>query len=325
MKKLGPTLACAWLCSAACTGQRASAVPGEPVQVAGAQFIAGALPGEPPATPSDAATSPMSPVPLAIDDAVTHPFAPLAAGATHQQFSGLATQDAVAIGVALVDGGTGYWVVPVSSLDPFYPGKVDWGFYADFSPQLPPGRHKLRLVAIDEGGAAGRQVDVSVCIDSIVPDNGHACIPTQSPPAAVISLLWDAPFDLDLHVLRPDGTDVNGKGAARGSSGGAAPDGGPALDRDSLRGCVADGFRREDVVFQSPPAPGVYGIYADPFSSCGQAAARFTVTVYALTGTCPGCTLEPTFVQSGELLALQATGGAAPGLFIHDVELPRSP
>jgi hypothetical protein len=327
MRGLRAAMACAWLGVVACAGQSSSVDPTEPIQIVGGQFIAGALPGALPEGSLDAA--PVDPVKLghlAIDDAVSRPFGALVPGATHQQFSGLATQDAVAIGVAFADAGTGYWVVPVGGLNPQVSGEVEWGFFVDFNPQDLPGRHKLRLVAIDAAGGAGRQVEVPVCIDSAVPDNDHTCFPDHAPPAALISLLWDDNFDLDLHVVTPDGTDISAKPPTGDQFDGGAADGGaPAIDRDSVHSCVPDGFRREDVVFQSPPAPGVYRIYVNPFAPCGQVAVRFTVIVYALAGACPDCALESTFAQSGELLSSQATGGAAPGLFIHEVELPQGP
>jgi hypothetical protein len=323
-------LACACLEAVACKGGSSSVAPNEPIQVAGGQFIAGVLPGMPPWVSVDgAAQDPAELTHLAIDDAVSRPFGPLVPGAAHQQFSGFATQDAVAIGVTMADEGTGYWVVPVGGLNPQLPGKVDWEYFADFNPQDPPGRHKLRLVAIDAAGGAGRQVEVPVCIDSLLPDNGHTCIPDRVPPAAVISLQWDDDFDLDLHVVTPDGVDISAKAPQPPTDGqfdGGAPDGGvPAVDRDSLVACVPDGFRQEDLIFQSPPVPGIYRIYAKPFAACGQMAVRFTVNVYALTGACPDCGLEASFTQSGELLASQAVADTTSGLFIHEVELPQGP
>jgi hypothetical protein len=327
MRRLVAALAWAWLGAAACSGQSSSVAPNEPMQVEHAQFIPGALPGLPPWVAVDGATEdPAELTHLAIDDAVSRPFGALLPGATHQQFAGFATQDAVAIGVALADVGSGYWVVPVAGLNPQMLGKVDWEFFSDFNANAASGRHKLRLVAIDATGAAGRQVEVPLCIDSFVPDNGHACIPDNAPPAALISLVWDDNFDLDLHVLTPDGVDINAKPAIDSQFDAGAADGGvPAIDRDSIRGCVFDGYRREDVIFQSPPDPGTYGIYAKPFAACGQTAVRFTVTVYALAGACPDCALEATFTQGGEFLSIQAAGDTTPGLFIHEVELPQGP
>jgi hypothetical protein len=88
------------------------------------------------------------------------------------------------------------------------------------------------------------------------------------------------------------------------------------IDRDSLAGCVPDGLRQEDLVFQNTPPRGTYQVVADPFAACNQAAVRFTFTVYRLSGACPACTLQRVFTQAGELLSMQATGGASPGLYV---------
>jgi hypothetical protein len=339
----------AWLYAAlvtlACNGHESSVVPSEPIQVTWqsgakettAQFVRGALPGEPQLVPVDGgldggvdagldagSTAPAAASRLAID-ANSRPFGALVPGAAHQQYAGLVTQDAAAIGVAFDTLGSGYWVVPVAGPDPMYPGKVAWTFYVNFNSADDAGQHELRMVALDDAGSAGTQIGVPVCIDSSVPDNDHACIPDLPPPATVISLRWDDNFDLDLHVVTPSGADLSARNPAGAAlDGGIAPDAiGAAVDRDALRNCVFDGFRREDLIFKKAPSPGAYKIYVEPFAACGQASARFTVSVYTLTGTCPTCALEPTFSQSGELLAMQVTGGTNSGLFIHELELPQ--
>jgi hypothetical protein len=196
-------------------------------------------------------------------------------------------------------------------------------------------------VAIDAAGVAGRQVDAPVCIDSVIPDNMHACVPDRAPPAAVVTLRWDDNFDLDLHVVTPDGTDINPRHPLVPAAAGTPPPtpDSPAIlcsplrlatfdaciDRDSLGSCIPDGLRQEDVIFTSAPAPGPYRVYVDPFAPCGQPAVRFTVSVYTRSGVCPNCALAPIFTQSGELLSIQVTGGATAGLFIQQIELPQGP
>ncbi len=290
---------------AACEGQPAPTGLDEPMQVLGGQFIEGALPYG--AGPSVA--------PAGFNNQVVTP------GAGAKSVSGLVDLAASSVGVRFADLGTGYWVVPAAEPDSQSPGERAFRFTASFNADDPAGLHPMRFVAIDGAGRAGGQSQVSLCIASRVPDNLHACVPSAAPPNTVLSLRWDTNFDLDLHVVTPDGRDINPKmpvGADVPAN--TMPDAGaPRIDRDSLGACVADGLRQEDLVFQSAPPPGTYQVRVDPFAACGQSAARFVFTEYRTTGVCPGCSLAPTVSQAGELLSSQVTGGASVGLFVADV------
>jgi hypothetical protein len=319
----------------------ASVAPNEPLQVANGQFTLGPLPGRPPFFSLDG--GPENPADLTQRAIITGTSATITgpgvvpAGDIDDLYTGFATSDSVAIGVELKDLSTGYWVVPTAGFEANtgVPG-VNWAVTANFNPAAPAGHHVLRFVAIDAAGRAGTQVDASVCIDPAVPDNMHTCLPNRAPPAAVISLKWDDNFDLDLHVVTPDGTEINQAHPLLGSPDGVAPARtSPAslcsttdtfaacLDHDSFVNCIPDGLRQEDVIFPASPAPGLYKIYVDPFAPCGQVAVRFTTSVYVLTGACPNCGLVRTFTQSGELLSFQVTGGASTGLFVAQIELPQ--
>ena len=100
-------------------------------------------------------------------------------------------------------------------------------------PAAPP----LRAVAIDGAGNGGTQLDTVLCIENRIPDNGHACDPTQAVPAVVFSLRWDANFDVDLHVITPDGTDIEPSDQPARLPGRrrAAARERPLIDRDSPR------------------------------------------------------------------------------------------
>jgi hypothetical protein len=324
--RLCAALACA-VALPGCDGATPNPGPTEALQVSGGQFVPGDLPGFPLATDAGSASDGGDagpPAHLQITQ-LGVPQLPVVAGAATQSISGVVTEDAQSIGVRFADVGTGYWVVPVGAPDLLYPAQLDFGLRANFAPTIPPGQHKLLAVAIGNGSGpgggpnAGVQSQGTICIQNVVPDNGHACNAAAIPPAAVISLSWDTNFDLDLHVVTPDGRDINPKTPLGGpvDGGGAPPATAPSIDRDSLGSCVADGLRREDVIFPVAPAPGLYSIYVDPFASCGQSAARFTVTVYTMAGTCPACAQQAVYTQTGELLAVQATGGATTGLFVH--------
>jgi hypothetical protein len=315
----------------ACDGQSMPIAVGEPIQVRGGQFIAGPLPGTPPqvvpeggassgaaGTTGDAGAAPAGPLAVTNVGFTSQIVQPGEAG---KPVSGRVSSDAVAVAFRFADMGSGYWVVPVQGSDPAYPGELTFGFSADFDANDAPGHHPIRFVALGPSGQAGSQFELELCIDPLIPDNGHTCVdPTAAPPDTVISLAWDADFDLDLHVHTPGGTDINPKipYGITYDAGQRPPANAPHIDRDSLLRCVPDGFRREDLVFTDPPPPGDYEIYVDPFDSCGKPAVRFTVTVYRASGTCPECALKQTWSQGGELLASQATGGASPPLFVAD-------
>jgi hypothetical protein len=341
--------------TAACSGQTADQGVTEPIQVsatpgqAAAQFVAGPLPGTPPfdAGPSSEAGedggghadggAPSLP-PLTVTMVTfTNPF--ITSGYAGTKVLGDVTSDAVAVGVQLADQGTGYWVVPTQGADVNFPGQSVLGFSVSFNRADTAGFTNLRLVGISASGSAGLQVNAPICIQPRVPDNGHACSPPSNPrpvPAAVLSLTWDTAFDLDLVVITPSGRNVNPKSDTTTAAivdSGSIPVPAPAsvglfdgtigvIDRDSMGECVVDGWREEDLVFQDYPSElGNYLIYADPFQSCGQAAVRFTLTIWE-----PGSdgNLHATFTSSGELLSSQTTGGEPPdgasvaGLYIAE-------
>jgi hypothetical protein len=103
--------------------------------------------------------------------------------------------------------------------------------------------------------------------------------------------------------------------------GGVAPGGG-VLDRDSDANCVPDGQNREDIVWQDAPASGLYLAYANLFSACGKSSVRFTLTLYVPEPVDGGQAMVAKLTQSGELLAVQANGGASLGLYVADFSFP---
>jgi len=302
----------------ACSGgQHANVGVTEPIQVPGGQFIPGDLPGEPPAPDGGVTELEGGAVaPLSIES-VDFNNVNVVPGASNKSFGGVVTNDAVAVGVRLADIGSGYWVVPVAGSDSTVPSANDFSFSASFDIDDPPGNRPLRMVAIDANGNGGTQLDTELCIEWRIPDNRHACVPSNPVPAVVFSLQWDTNFDVDLHVVTPDGTDVNPKTnpLAVPIDAGEPPPGDPKIDRDSLGQCVPDGWRQEDLVFPDYPATGPYDIYADPFAACGQSAVRFVLTIYEAGGD---GNLHATFTQAGELLANDQTGGGSSGLFITE-------
>jgi hypothetical protein len=301
------------LALAGCTG--APTGIGEPIVVHGATFVAGPLPGSP---PPDGGT-PASPDVTAIQSSNNAFFAGQAGAA----YTGDVTDDATAIAVCFPDLGTGYWVMAPGPPDGTDPGNLTWSMTFDIGASTPPGLHNLRFAAIDAAGASGSQVDQPVCVDTPYPDNYNACQPSRAPPAVVLSLAWDEPVDLDLVLVAPGGTVLSNKHPSTGPLGdaGVLPGDG-ALDRDSDADCVADGRNREDVVWKQAPVAGTYLAYANLASACGKQAVRFTLTLYVAEPADGGQALVPVLTQAGEMLALQANGGTALGLYVAAFSFP---
>jgi hypothetical protein len=316
----------------ACSNETLSEGANEPLQVhdsllkENARFKTGKLPGSAPLSAARIAAGAKPSLPgitsLPAQSGVTF------AGATDKVYTGRASPSAAAVAVALKGAGSGYWLVPVGAADPLNNGEYQFGVTVDFSDQVPVGSRDLLFVALDEHGGAGTQFDQPICIAPVIPDNLNACRPTIAPPALVISLSWDAPVDLDLEVVAPDGKLVDAKHPstvpAEGDAGIPTPL--PAdvgtLDRDSNAGCVVDGHQREDLVFQEKPAKGHYLVYANLFDSCGQASARFELSFHAGRAAKKAGTYQvvQTFDTAGELLQLDENGGAGRGLFITEFD-----
>lgn len=330
------------LATAACSeGEVANIGLTEPIQING-QFIPGNLPGTTSAADAGAAEDAGAPgddgggppAHLEIISATFPNVSGFVAGQGGVPINGLVTNDTAAVGVRFADMGTGYWVVVTGPID-IQSGYNTFSMQASFNADDPPGPHDVLFVAVDSAGNAGPQFRESICLDSVVPDNMHACIPNNWPPTAVFSLSWDVDFDLDLHVVTPDGTDINAKThpsndfPGYGDAGAQVPPATARIDRDSLDHCIPDGYRREDVYWPQPgppsatvplntPAHGTYLVYANPFAPCGQTAVRFQFTLYKLAGQCPDCKLVPDPPVSGEILAGQVTGGSMQSTFVTE-------
>ena len=309
---------------ASCTGEQTSPNTGigEPVRIESGQFVPGSLPGSPQLAADASPDAGVDPQVTDVNVANTA----IEQGELGLVFSGHATTDAQAVGVRFADMGSGYWVVPVGAPDPTDEGLLTWQASADFGRNLPPGFHDLVFAAIAADGSSGTQSDLSVCIDTPVPDNLNICVPKRLPPAAVLSLSWDSPVNLDLVVEDPSGVVVGGVTASSRppDAGVAASTSNGVLDRDSNANCVIDDIDREDIVWQSTPASGSYQVWVDLFSACGQPAVTFSVSLWLAEAQPDGTQrliqqVPP--IATGVLTAEQANGGSGPGLFVGDFVL----
>jgi hypothetical protein len=311
------------LVAVGCGGERSPTAYSEPMKVRTAVFKEGALPGAPP---------PDGGFPSGADAGVAGPRVTLVelisgltrAGQSGKTLGGRTTTDAVAVAVAFEGAGTGYWLQPTGFPDPTRGGELSFDMVIDFAAEAPTGNQRLVFSAIDADGVAGPQLTSALCVAGDVPDNLNACAPTLPPPAAVISLSWYGVADLDLEVTTPDGRVVNRRHPSTAGKGAGAPavaDGG-VLDNDAQGGCRPQGAQRENLIFQSPPPRGAYQIRVNLFDACGAAHAPFQVQLYTREATGEKTSrLVERGSKTGSLLARQANGGSAPGLYIGDFGL----
>jgi hypothetical protein len=302
----------------ACGGQPSPSGLDEPLRVHGAQFHEGALPGAP---EGDAGVPDGSPAVTALESA----NALLRLRQPGKVFSGRTNPRGATVGLRFPELGTGWWQLNVGGPDPTFDNDYTWTLQADFGDALPIGLHALRFVAIDPDGRAGPQRDFRVCVVPDVPDNLNACDPTIAPPDTVISLGWDEDVDLDLVVETPDGRIVDARHPSTLEPvGGSVPREAGALDRNSNANCAIDGIRRENLVFQGAPAPGVYRLYVNLFNACGHPASRYRVTTHLREILDGGraSRVRESFRRDGILTALAANGGSSRGTFVGEVTLP---
>jgi len=87
-----------------------------------------------------------------------------------------------------------------------------------------------------------------------------------------VSVAWDAPTDVDLHVTDPSGEEIYFAHKTSASGGN--------LDLDSNAACTIDHVNNENVVWPTGSAPsGTYTVQLVYWSACSQPQSNYTVTV----------------------------------------------
>jgi hypothetical protein len=293
--------------SVACDAASASLGLDEPIRITDAQFHEGPMPGAAPGStePVDgpAVTA------LNLNNFVVYN------GAASKRFSGRAQRRAVAVGVAMPGFSDGWWVLPTRGVDVNDPDEVTFLSTLGFHPQLEPGLHPLRLVALDAEGRAGRQRDWEICLLPPYPDNRNACDSANDPPEVVVTLSWDRDADVDLEIVTPSGRRVT-PGKPR-----VDPDDedSPRIDRDSLGRCEPDGARRESIAFQERPS-GTWRFYVRLYDACENAGTRWELLVLEAEGRSGDRRLVPMRERVGRLIHPHDTvGSEGPGLFVTEI------
>lgn len=87
-----------------------------------------------------------------------------------------------------------------------------------------------------------------------------------------VSVAWDAPTDVDLHVTDPSGEEIYFANTSSVSGG--------TLDLDSNAACTIDNVNNENIVWPTGSAPtGTYTVELVYWSACSQPQSNYTVTV----------------------------------------------
>lgn len=307
----------ALLCALSACGKDEGPGLEEPIRVTPAVYTEGPLPGS--VYDPDGGIAPTGPRVTAVES----PSAIVVVGARGRTFQGRTTADAYAVAVALDELGAAHWVEPVGAPDPTAMGERTWTMNIDFASDLEPGIYDLNFVAVDSAGVAGVQSPYPLCIVPDYPDNLNACDPRLATPAVIVTLTWDTQSDVDLLVVTPDGKTVSAKAPSTVLDDGVIPPEALADPttgihlRDSNGACELDGLRRESVLWQEAPLPGLYLVYANLFDACGEPIAHFTATVWRRAMREDGTfTLARDDVKRGSLLPLAANGGARLGTYV---------
>ncbi len=88
-----------------------------------------------------------------------------------------------------------------------------------------------------------------------------------------VSVTWDAPTDVDLHVVDPAQEEIYFANLTSASGG--------TLDLDSNAACTIDGINNENITWPVSGAPsGTYEVSLVYWSACSQPQTNYTVTVF---------------------------------------------
>jgi hypothetical protein len=177
----------------------------------------------------------------------------------------------VLVGLA---GDVGHWVVQAGLADPTVPDFLTVARSLTLALDAPLGPTTLQLEPVTDGEVGPRTELPLEILER-----------TQPSGTLVVSLRWDTPSDLDLHVVDANGVEIWARNPnSWAATPGRPPDpdawrSGGLLDADSNEACVIDGRNVENVVWTQPPPAGHYLVRVDTFSLCTASAARWSVDV----------------------------------------------
>ena len=210
-------------------------------------------------------------------------------------------------------GDPDHWVLGAKGFDFVVQDELQFSARLEFSHAITDEEVRVQLQAADENGRLGPIEEASFIMADSVP-----------PAILLVSLAWDAPVDLDLHVRDADGVVVGAKNinSYEPIPGTIDPDAwrqGGFLDFDSNQHCELDLRNRENVVWlEGDPPAGRYQVYAHLFSSCGQASVNMTTTAH-LGGELVS---EGGATQYDFDSRVHPSGDEAPGLLLMEFDVP---
>lgn len=149
---------------------------------------------------------------------------------------------------------------------------------------LPAASYNTIVFTIPQTAPSSFTVGVAVSVGPTDPIGPYVTIGVNLTPVGLgdvqVSLAWDAPSDLDLHLVEPDS--VTGAAGGREIYYGASVDTATQgkLDLDSNAACNIDGKNNENITFQGgTPLRGTYIVRVDNWDACSQTRINYVVTV----------------------------------------------
>ncbi len=160
------------------------------------------------------------------------------------------------------------------------------------------------LIALKKGDNAGEAIEIPVRVVEVGTGKFQ------------VSLSWDKPNDLDLHLIEPDGTEIY-------YSNPASPNTGGELDLDSNPDCDIDGVNNENITYGDDALipTGTYVVKVDFYSNCSvNENTHYVVSAYLNGDLIPSSTVANPY--NGEFAPDEADyGGAGSGVTVMTINI----